>query len=76
MSLTTSQLSELVENYAAHIVEGLDIDSMTQMCFDLLCREYEKYTEGEIVGEIQELYGDEVAADLIESTGADPDTVL
>jgi hypothetical protein len=30
------------------------------MCFDLLTREYETYTEEQIVGEITELYGEEV----------------
>ena len=36
------------------------------MVYDLLVREYSKYTEEEIVGEIVELYGDEVATDLLE----------
>jgi len=31
------------------------------MVFDLLTREYETYTEEQIVGEITELYGEEVA---------------
>jgi hypothetical protein len=37
------------------------------MVFDLLVREYETYTEEQIVGEIVDLYGEEVAADLLES---------
>jgi single-stranded DNA-specific DHH superfamily exonuclease len=76
MTLTTPQFSELVENYAEHIVDGLDNDSLAQLCFDLLCKEYETYTEKEIVREIRERYGDEITADLIQSTGADPDTIL
>jgi hypothetical protein len=76
MTLNSSQFEQLIENYALHIIEGMDSETMEQMIFDLLTREYETYTEDQIVGEIQELYGDEVAADLIESTGADPDTIL
>jgi hypothetical protein len=40
---------------------------MELMVTDLLVREYETYTEEQIVGEIVDLYGEEVAADLLES---------
>jgi hypothetical protein len=76
MTLTEPQFEQLVENYVSLIVEGMDVETLETMVFDLLTREYEKYTEGQIVAEIQELYGDELVADLIESTGADPDTIL
>jgi len=35
------------------------------MVYDLLLNEYKTYTEEEILGEIKELYGEEVAADLL-----------
>jgi hypothetical protein len=67
MTLSKLQFISLVENYVSHIIEGLDVDSMQSMLFDLLIREYEDCTEEQIVGEIEELYGEEVAADLVES---------
>lgn len=67
MTLNTAQFAQFVENYVSHIVEGLDVDSMQSMLFDLLVREYETYTEEQIVGEIEKLYGEEVAQDLLES---------
>jgi hypothetical protein len=67
MTLSKEQLSILVENYAQHIVDGLDTESMESMVFDLLVREYETYTEEEILGEVEELYGEELVADLVES---------
>jgi hypothetical protein len=67
MTLTTEQLSKLVENYASHIVEGLDTESLESMVFDLLIREYETYSEEQIVGEITEIYGEEFVVDLLES---------
>jgi len=67
MTLSKLQFISLVENYVSHIIDGLDNDSMQSMLFDLLIREYEDCTEEQIVGEIEELYGEEVAADLIES---------
>jgi len=65
MTLSKKQFSKLVENYASHIIEGLDSDSLELMVYDLLTREYETYTEEEILGEIKELYGEEVAQDLL-----------
>ena len=59
--------AQLVENYVSQIVEGLDVDQLATIAFDLLVREYETYTEEKIVGEIEELYGEEVAQDLVES---------
>jgi hypothetical protein len=64
MTLKKEQFSKLVENYASHIIEGLDNDSLQFMVFDLLCREYETNTEEQIIGEITELYGEEVATEF------------
>jgi tetrahydromethanopterin S-methyltransferase subunit A len=70
MTLNTAQHYQLVENYVSHIIDGMDVDSLASMVYDLLVREYETYTEEQIVGEIEELYGEEVAADLVESASA------
>ena len=63
----TLNKAQLVENYVSYLMEGLDTESLEVMVFDLLIREYETYTEEKIVGEIEELYGEEVAQDLVES---------
>ena len=67
MTLNKAQFEQFVENYVSQIVEGLDVESLESMVTDLLTREYETYTEEQIVGEIVDLYGEEVAADLLES---------
>jgi hypothetical protein len=67
MTLSKLQLINLVENYVSHIIDGMDNATMESMVYDLLTREYETYTEEQIVGEIEELYGEEVAQDLLES---------
>ena len=72
MTLNKAQFQQFIDNYANHIIEGLDNDSMEIMLFDLLTAEYADYTEEQIVGEIEELYGEEVAADLLESASAVP----
>ena len=63
----TLNKAQLVENYVSQIVEGLDVEQLAIVTFDLLVREYETYTEEQIVGEIEELYGKEVVAELLES---------
>jgi len=67
MKLNKAQFEQFVDNYAQHIIEGLDNDSMKVMLFDLLTSQYGNYTQGFIVREIEELYGEEVAVDLLES---------
>ena len=63
----TLNKAQLVENYVSQIVEGLDVEQLAIITFDLLVREYETYTEEQIIGEIEELYGEEFAQDLVES---------
>jgi len=72
MTLSKEQFAQFVENYVAQIVEGLDVESLESMVTELLIREYETHTEEQIVGEIEELYGEEVAADLLESASDVP----
>ena len=64
MTLNKEQFSKLVENYASHIIEGLDSASLELMVYDLLIREYETHTEEQIVGEITEIYGEEFATEF------------
>ena len=58
-------LEGLVENYAWHIIDGLDHKSADQMLFDLLTREYEKMTWDEVTEEIVDLYDEDTLIDLI-----------
>ena len=67
MTLNKAQFEQFVDNYAQHIIEGLDNDSMEVMLFDLLTSQYSNYTKEFIVGEIEELYGEEFAQELLES---------
>jgi hypothetical protein len=67
MTLNTAQHYQLVENYVSQIVDGLDVESLETMVTDLLIREYETYTEEEILGEVTEIYGEEFATELLES---------
>ena len=72
MKLNKAQFSQFVDNYANHIIDGLDNDSMEIMLFDLLTSQYGDYTEEFIVREIVDIYGEEVAQDLLESATTVP----
>ena len=63
----TLNKAQLVENYVSYLMEGLDTESLEVMVFDLLTREYDTYTEEQIVGEVTEIYGEEFATELLES---------
>jgi hypothetical protein len=67
MTLNKAQFEQFVENYVSDIVAGLDVDQLSTIAFDLLVREYETYTEEQIVNEIKEIYDDEYAQGLLES---------
>ena len=58
-------IDQLVENYVTHIIDGMDVASLEQMCYDLLIREYEKLTWDEVTDEIVDLYDEDTLIDLI-----------
>ena len=62
---TKEDTLNLVENYVHHIIDGLDIQSMEQICYDLLTREYEKMSWDEVTEEIVDLYDEDTLIDLI-----------
>jgi hypothetical protein len=66
MTLTKEQFAQLVENYVSHVVDGMDIETMQVMVYDLLVREYETYTQEQIVNEIVEIYDEDMLAELME----------
>ena len=65
MKLNTAQFAQLIENYVSHIVDGMDTETMEVMVTDLLIREYDTYTEEQIIAEIDELYGADMVAELV-----------
>jgi len=67
MPLTSSQLAALIEAYSEMIVDGMDLDTLVTFAVESLVAEYNKYTESELLSEIEELYDEETLNDLLES---------
>lgn len=67
MALTNSQLDTLKGNYCEMIIDGMDMDTLCQLAYDLLMDAYKESTEEDIVNEIEDLYDGDVLKDLMES---------
>ena len=63
--MNESDLQQLKENYANMIIDGMDMDSLCQMCFDMLMDAYKDCSEDEIKEEIVDLYDEEVLEGLM-----------
>ena len=63
--MNDSELLQLKENYANMIVDGMDLDDMYQMCYDMLMDAYQDCSEEEIKEEIIDLYDEEVLEGLM-----------
>ena len=63
--MNESDLQQLKENYANMIIDGMDMDSLCQMAFDLLLDAYKDCSEGEIKEEILYLYDEEMLESLM-----------
>ena len=63
--MNEAELFALKENYVNHIIDGMDVDSLVQMAYDLLLDAYKDCTEDEMIEEIKDLYDEDTLIDLI-----------
>ena len=66
MTETTPDFSTVVENYARHILEGMDWKTLEQFAFDCLVNDLTKdyETVEELIEEITDQYDEETANDI------------
>ena len=55
----TDDFSGLVEKYAEHVMDSMDMKTMEQFVFDTIVENLNSYTEEELINEVREYYGDE-----------------
>ena len=63
--MNDAELLQLKENYINMIIDGMDVDSLCQMAFDLLLDSYQDCTEDQMIEEIKDLYDEDTLIDLI-----------
>ena len=71
MTLSQPELAQLIDNYANYVIDGMDMDTLVQFAYDSLVVEFNKYSEKELISEIQELYDEETLEMLMESVADD-----
>jgi hypothetical protein len=64
MTLTKEQFNDLVEAYTNFVVDGMDLDTMTQMVYETLETHFTEYTDEQLINEIVERYDEEVLESL------------
>jgi len=64
--MTSEQLDDLKSNYCEMIMDGMDMDTLIQLAYDLLMDSYADSTEAELKEEILDLYDEETLNDLME----------
>ena len=65
-NMNDDQLDTLKDNYAYHIVDGMDMNSLITFAVETIAQNMETWTEEEVKGEIVDLYDEETLNDLME----------
>ena len=65
MKLSNSELDTLKSNYCEMIIDGMDMDTLIQLAYDLLMDAYKESTEEDLREEILDLYDEEMMESLM-----------
>ena len=63
--MNDAELFALKENYCNLIIDGMDMDTLCQLAFDLLLDAYKDCSEDDMIEEIKDLYDEETLVSLI-----------
>ena len=65
MTLSNAELDTLKGNYCEMIIDGMDMDTLCQLAYDLLMDAYKESTEEDIREEVLDLYDEEMLESLM-----------
>ena len=63
--MTEEQLDKLKDNYAYHIVDGMDMKTLITFAVESIAQNMETWNEEEVKSEILDLYDQETLDDLL-----------
>ena len=63
--MTNSELDTLKGNYCEMIIDGMDMDTLLTLAYDLLMDAYKESTEEDIKEEILDLYDEDTLKQLL-----------
>ena len=64
-NMNDDQLDTLKDNYAYHIVDGMDMNSLITFAVETIAQNMETWTEEDVKGEILDHYDEETLNDLL-----------
>ena len=64
-NMNDDQLDTLKDNYAYHIVDGMDMNSLITFAVETIAHNMETWTEEDVKGEILDHYDEETLNDLL-----------
>ena len=64
--MTPEELDTLKDNYAYHIVDGMDMNSLITFAVESIVQNIETWDEEDVKAEILDNYGEETLKDLME----------
>ncbi len=67
MTLTSEQLTQLVENYAERIIDEMDTKTLMQFAYDTIVDNMMNMGEEDVINEISCVYDEEIVQELVES---------
>jgi len=66
MTLTDTQLDQLIDNYAERIVDEMDLKCLIQFVYDTIVENLQGKSEEDVLNEISYVYDEDVIQELIE----------
>ena len=64
-NMNDDQLDKLKDNYAYHIVDGMDMNTLITFAVETIAHNMETWTEEDVKGEILDHYDEETLNDLL-----------
>ena len=64
--MTPEELDTLKDNYAYHIVDGMDMNDLITFAVEAIAHNMQTWDEEEVKEEIIDLYGEETLTNLVE----------
>ena len=71
MSLTSDQISKLIQLYAERVVDNMDVRDLCAFAIDTIVDNMDGYNESELMEELSHYYDDDELNELVESVQGD-----
>jgi hypothetical protein len=66
MQLETNRRTDLIEAFAEQIVDGMDVKTLVQFAYDVICENLSEYDDLELADDVANHFGEDVV-DFVEN---------